>query len=48
VLHHVSVMNPEAKGARLGCEILNLHGHDERALQGYINQTQKRRLALGR
>jgi c-di-GMP-binding flagellar brake protein YcgR len=48
VLHHVSVMNPDAKGARLGCEILNLHGHDERALQGYINQTQKRRLALGR
>jgi len=48
VLHHVSVMNPEAKGARLGCEIQNLHGHDERALQNYINQTQKRRLALGR
>lgn len=48
VLHHVSVMNPESKGARLGCEIQNLHGNDERALQGYINQTQKRRLALGR
>jgi flagellar brake protein len=48
VLHHVSVMNPESKGARLGCEILNLHGNDERALQNYINQTQKRRLALGR
>ncbi len=46
-LHHVSVMNPEAKGARLGCEILNLHGNDERALQSYINLTQKRRLALG-
>ncbi len=48
VLHHVSVMNPESKGARLGCEIQNLHGNDERALQNYINQTQKRRLALGR
>lgn len=47
-LHHVSVMNPDAKGARLGCEIMNLHGHDERALQSYINQTQKRRQALGR
>lgn len=48
VLHHVSVMNPESKGARLGCEIQSLHGSDERALQNYINQTQKRRLALGR
>lgn len=48
VLHHISVMNPETHGARLGCQLLNLHGMDERALQHYINQTQKRRHALAR
>jgi len=48
VIHHVSMMNPEARGARLGCELLNLRGADERALQNYINQTQKRRIALAR
>ena len=48
VIHHVSVINPEARGARLGCELINLRGSDERALQNYINQTQKRRIALAR
>jgi flagellar brake protein len=48
MIHHVSVMNPESRGARLGCEILNLHGSDERALQHFINQTQKRRAAIAR
>lgn len=46
VVHHVSVLNPEQQAARLGCEIVGLHGSDERALQQYINQTQKRRAAL--
>lgn len=48
VLHHISVMNPDTQGARLGCQLLNLHGMDERALQHYVNQTQKRRHALAR
>ncbi|WP_290869224.1 flagellar brake protein [Aquabacterium sp.] len=45
VIHHVTVINPEAKGARLGCELLGLD-HRDRSLQHYVNQTQKRRLAL--
>jgi flagellar brake protein len=44
-IHHVTVLN-ENQGARLGCEIDGLHGSDERALQSYINQTQKRRNAM--
>jgi hypothetical protein len=48
VVHHISVMNPDTQGARLGCQLLNLHGMDERALQHYVNQTQKRRHALAR
>ena len=44
-IHHVTVLN-ENQGARLGCEIDGLHGSDERALQNYINQTQKRRNAM--
>lgn len=44
-VHHVSVLNQDT-AARLGCEMVNLHGSDERALQNYINQTQKRRHAL--
>ncbi len=46
IIHHVSINNPESKGARLGCELVSLDGASERALQHYINQTQKRRLAL--
>ncbi len=44
-IHHVTSLNPEAKGVRLGCE---LHTTDktDRSLQNYINLTQKRRLAL--
>jgi len=45
VIHHVTVINPESKGCRLGCELTDLDRHD-RSLQHYINQTQKRRLAL--
>lgn len=46
VVHHITVLQPESHGARLGCEMVGLHGDDERALQHYINQTQKRRAAL--
>lgn len=42
-LHHVTSLNPESGGVRLGCEMVS-PGHDGmRALQRYIDQTQKRR-----
>lgn len=34
------------KGSRLGCEMLRLSGQDERALQRYIDLTQRRRRML--
>jgi c-di-GMP-binding flagellar brake protein YcgR len=46
VIHHVSIINPESQGARLGCELINVNRDTERALQQYVDQTQKRRLAL--
>ncbi|MDE2401585.1 MAG: flagellar brake protein [Burkholderiales bacterium] len=46
IIHHVSVINPESQGARLGCELVGLDGATERIFQRYIDQTQKRRLAL--
>ena len=42
-LQHVSVLNPEARGARLGCEFVQLGAEGERTLQRFIDQTQKRR-----
>lgn len=45
VIQHVTSIHPETKGVRLGCELLNQDWAD-RSLQSYINQTQKRRLAL--
>lgn len=45
MIHHITAINPESRGARLGCELLNVDDGG-RALQHYINQTQKRRLAL--
>lgn len=45
-LHHVTTLNPESKGARLGCELDGLGGESARALQRYIDQTQKRRRAM--
>jgi c-di-GMP-binding flagellar brake protein YcgR len=45
VIHHVTSIHPESRGARLGCELVGLDWSD-RSLQHYINQTQKRRLAL--
>lgn len=48
-LQHVSAIQPEQRGARLGCEWVQLAPAAERALQRYIDQTQKQRrmLALG-
>lgn len=42
-VHHVSSMQGQSKGVRLGCELLNLNADAQRALQRYIDQTQKRR-----
>lgn len=45
VMRHATPVHPETHGSRLGCEFVNL-GQAERDLQYYINQTQKRQLAL--
>ncbi len=45
VIHHITALHPESKGVRLGCELTGL-GWSDRSLQHYINQTQKRRIAL--
>lgn len=45
-LHHVSRVQPNSPGARLGCEFSQLSGDAQRALQRYIDQTQKRRRLL--
>ena len=47
-LQHVTSLNPESGGVRLGCEMVS-PGHDGlRSLQLYIDQTQKRRRLLGK
>ena len=43
VMHHVTSIAPSSRGVRLGCEWVSLDGNAERALQRYIDQTQKRR-----
>lgn len=45
VMRHATPIHPDTRGARLGCEFVNLQ-QAERDLQQYINQTQKRQLAL--
>jgi c-di-GMP-binding flagellar brake protein YcgR len=45
-LHHVTAILPNDRGVRLGCEWLPLDGAAARALQRYIDQTQKRRRLL--
>jgi len=42
-LHHVTSTGGESGAVRLGCELVGLSGPSERALQRYIDQTQKRR-----
>ena len=45
-IQHVSSSLTSAAGLRLGCEILQRDGSNERRLQRYIDQTQKRRRLL--
>ncbi|MGY4830195.1 flagellar brake protein [Sphaerotilaceae bacterium SBD11-9] len=47
-LQHVTSLNHDARGVRLGCEIVDPSADVLRALQRYIDQTQKRQRALGR
>jgi len=42
-LQHVTAMQGDAHGVRLGCEMVNAGTDAERTLQRYIDQTQKRR-----
>jgi flagellar brake protein len=46
VLNHVTAIDPDAHGARLGCAWSGLAGNAERTLQRFIDQTQKRKRAL--
>lgn len=45
-LQHVTSINPDSRGVRLGCEIVNPSADVARALQRYIDQTQKRQRLL--
>ncbi|MEF7613462.1 flagellar regulator YcgR PilZN domain-containing protein [Aquincola sp. MAHUQ-54] len=45
-VHHVTSLNPQSGGMRLGCSLTGLDGQAQRALQRYIDQTQKRRRLL--
>ena len=47
-LQHVTSLNLESRGVRLGCEIVDPTPEVLRALQRYIDQTQKRQRALAR
>jgi c-di-GMP-binding flagellar brake protein YcgR len=47
-LQHVTSLNHDARGVRLGCEIVDPSAEVLRALQRYIDQTQKRQRALAR
>jgi len=46
LLHHVTVIQNPSRGARLGCEFRHVQPQAQRALQRYIDQTQKRRRLL--
>jgi c-di-GMP-binding flagellar brake protein YcgR len=46
MLHHVTAMQSPSRAARLGCEFMHVPPQTERALQRYIDQTQKRRRLL--
>lgn len=43
---HVTAIHPQARGVRLGCELQGLNAEASRALQRYIDATQKRRRML--
>jgi flagellar brake protein len=42
-LQHVSTINQDARGVRLGCEMIDPPKDGHRTLQNYIDQTQKKR-----
>jgi c-di-GMP-binding flagellar brake protein YcgR len=42
-VQHVTSLNPESHGVRLGCEMVDASNAVLRSLQRYIDQTQKRR-----
>jgi flagellar brake protein len=46
MLHHVTSTGAENGSVRLGCEIVGMDATAQRALQVYIDQTQKRRRLL--
>ena len=45
-LHHVTAIQTQSRGSRLGCEFMHVQSQAQRALQRYIDQTQKRRRLL--
>src|SRR5436305_1553743 len=45
-LQHVTSLNPESGGVRLGCDLVSPGPDGVRSLQRYIDQTQKRRRLL--
>jgi len=45
-IQHISSLHNAGEGLRVGCEWRSLGNESERALQRYINQTQKRRRLL--
>jgi flagellar brake protein len=45
-LHHVTVIQTPSRGARMGCEFMHVRPAAQRALQRYIDHTQKRRRLL--
>ncbi len=47
-LQHVTSLNQDARGVRLGCEVVDPTPDTLRAMQRYIDQTQKRQRALAR
>ena len=46
-VHHVTSIQPDSRGVRLGCELLNLDPEAVRSLQRYIDLTQRRRRMMG-
>jgi flagellar brake protein len=46
LLHHVTVIQTQSRGARLGCEFMHVQPQAQRSLQRYIDHTQKRRRLL--
>jgi c-di-GMP-binding flagellar brake protein YcgR len=47
-MHHVTSINPESQGVRLGMEMMNMSAEVERILIRFVDQTQRRRRYLAR